>query len=107
MPRISKAPPNTIVKEGVESFPINKLLIEAALRTAAPLSGKQLLEYHSDKYHGFNKPGCILVRTREELTYQDHYLNIYGCLTCGLERECLRSGWEIGWWNDTESKKLK
>ena len=106
MPRKSKAPANTIIAEGVDAFPENGQLIRAA-KAAPPLTVSQLLEYHNPKYQGYKRPGCILVRKRAEITYQEHYLDIYACLTGGLDHECLRSGWEVGFWNGTESKKLK
>lgn len=99
-------PANEIVAQGVDAFPENKQVIETMLSIREPLSAAELLADHHPKYHGNDKPGCLLVRVRREKTYQEHYLDIYGCLLCGLGHECLRSGWEIGWWGGTESKTL-
>lgn len=100
------AEPNTIVAEGVDAFPENRLLIQNALSNPPIPTGKSLLEHHP-RYHGYKRPGCILVRKRREKTNQAHYLDIYCCYTCGLEKECLRSGWEIGWWDGINVRELK
>lgn len=98
----------TIVAEGVESFPENEITVAEALGRE-PLTAKELLEYHHERYHGFDKPGCILVKVRREMLGQEpnqHFLDIYGCLTCGIEKECLKSGWEIGWWGGKHVSEL-
>lgn len=93
-----------VIESGVGAFPENQAIIAEAL-LSQPTANELLEDYHP-KCH--NKPGCLLVKLRRERTYRDqHYLDIWGCLTCGLHHECLRSGWEIGWFNGTESKKLK
>ena len=105
-PRVKKvktAPPNIIVTEGVENFPENYLIIDAILKEGYP--SKDLLTPNLDKFH--MKNGCLLVRKRHERTATDQRnLDIWCCLTCGQHKECLRSGWEIGWYNGTESKKI-
>ena len=85
--------PNTVVLEGVDAFPENEMIIAETLRNQKRLSVDQII--HHEHYHGVLKPGCILVKTRKELTYQNHVINIYGCLKCGIDKECLRDGWEI------------
>lgn len=104
--REKTAPPNEIVAEGIDAFPENEQIISNAFGERQPLTAKQLLEYHHPRYHGTNRPECILVRKRREKTYNDHYLDIYGCLTHGLHLECLHSGWEIGWWGGVNVKEL-
>lgn len=97
---------NEVVQEGIESFPENRQSLELL---GGGMTARQLLDRDSEfheKYHGEKRPGCILVKKRREKTYQDHYLDIYTCLTCGLHVECLRGGWEIGWAGGTESAKL-
>lgn len=107
MPRQTITPPNEIVAEGIESFPENTVIIETMFGLRRTLSAKELLAPHHERYHGNDKPGCILVKKRREKTYQDHYLDIYACLLCGLHKECLRSGWEIGWWGGKHVSELK
>lgn len=101
-----KSPPNEIIAEGVKAFPENETVIKSKLSMRYPVTAAELLTLHSDRYHGNDKPGCILVKVRREKTYQDHYLDIYGCLLCGLDKECLRSGWEIGWYGGKHVSEL-
>lgn len=101
-------PANLVLAQGVNAFPENQRIIQSA--HARVLTAKVLLQDFHPKYHGLDKPGCLLVRVRKELVNGDfenpHFLHIYGCLTCGLNHECLHSGWEIGWFGGTESRKL-
>lgn len=104
-----------IVKEGVENFRENKKLIKyGGLRRGPTI--KQLLCCKGSKYHGPESFGHLFVKKRREVQVREsedgtlhdhHYLDIYTCLSCPGEVECLHSGWEIGWWNGTESRKLK
>lgn len=104
-----------IVTEGVENFKENRKLIrDGGVKWVG--GNFPLIDIFGPKYHGPLSPGHLLVKKRREVqvreaadgTYHDHhYLDIYTCLKCGVEKECLRSGWEIGWWNGTESRKLK
>lgn len=48
-----------------------------------------------NKYHGIKNEDCLLVKKRREITYDDHYLDIWMCLT--HDKECCRCGWEWGW----------
>lgn len=99
------------LEEGVFNFPEN---IKKIIKSNPSLSIQQEFERatFNDKYHGPDKPGCLLVKKRREAIRNNsmdspHYLDIYTCLYCGEEHECLRGGWEIGWFGGTESKKLK
>lgn len=103
-----------IVREGVENFRENKKLIKRGdYKRVATV--QELLSAKGPHYHGPDSPGCLLVKKRREAQvredengkyFDQHCLDIYTCLKCGLHIECLRSGWEIGWWNGTESRKL-
>lgn len=98
------------IHEGVFNFEEN---IDKILKANPSLTIQQEFEraVHHDKYHGEKKPGCLLVKKRREAIRNNihdspHYLDIYTCLFCGEEHECLSGGWEIGWFGGTESKKL-
>lgn len=101
--------------EGVENFKENRKIIRYGKVKRYPTL-RQLLSNPGPRYHGTDSFGHLLVKKRREVQVREaadgslhdyHYLDIYTCLKCGLHVECLRSGWEIGWWNGTESKKLK
>lgn len=103
-----------ILCEGVENFRENRRLIKIGGLKRVPTIA-QLLDIHGEHYHGPLSFGHILVKLRSEVQVREdrdgnlhdhHYLDIYTCLKCQPRVECLRSGWEIGWWNGTESKKL-
>lgn len=102
--------------EGVENFKENKKLIKNGdYKRTSPIQQRSLLEDKGPHYHGPDVPGHLLVKLRKEAivrvakdgTYHDHHsLDIYTCLKCSPQVECLRSGYEIGWWNGTDSRKL-
>lgn len=73
---------NTIVAEGVEAFEENIAVIEAHKKR--PIEYLSLTD-HNPYYHGPNRDDCLLVKFRREKTYDDHYLDIYKCLTHGAE----------------------
>lgn len=134
MPRRKTASRNVILIDGVDAFPENKDIILAAPTKDEILKIGLLDPILHPRYHGVLKPGCMPILKRREGVFtnykgsrrctnvknhgrkkyceeckepQYHLLDIYACYKCGLEHECLRSGWEIGWFGGTESKKLK
>ncbi len=95
-----------VVLEGVEKFPENRKLLKLGAHKRVPTM-RELLDFHDPHYHGPKRHECLLVKKRREVTVSDkHYLEIYTCLTHGLQVECLHSGWEIGWWMGTSSRSL-
>jgi hypothetical protein len=64
---------------------------------------------HHERYHGHLKDECCLVKKRTEVVKSDSKvvstLDIYTCLA-HPHVECLRSGWEVGWYGGTNSREL-
>ena len=84
---------NTVLIEGVEFFPENAAIIKA--HGIALLSKpKEYLttETTNPFYHGPKRSECLLVRFRKEKTYDDHFIDIYKCLT--HDKETCRCGME-------------
>ena len=106
-----------IVIERPEDFPQFEALVEMYQRRQYQPSVSDLLNPRmlNDRYHGPDKPWCQFVPKYKQITYtkpepgqkiRDHKkLVVYTCLK-HPHVECLRSGWEIGWWNGTNSKEL-
>jgi len=90
---------NRIVKEGIYNFPENKKLLERK-ETA-----HEFLIDSPERYHGEERIGCLLVKSRKEEVYKEHYLDIYVCLT--HMKEACRCGWEYGFHYNEVSKELE
>lgn len=82
---------NEIIAEGVEAFPENERYIQEYQR--AP---HELLSLYDGNpyYHGWQRDECLIVKYRRERTYDNHFLDIWICLThrketcrCGMEWE--------------------
>lgn len=86
---------NTVVAEGIEMFPENMSIIEAY--KAKPKEYLSLTDANP-YYHGPNRADCLLVKFRREKTYDDHYLDIYKCLT--HDKETCRCGMEWAYYQD-------
>jgi len=96
MGKKGQSPKNTVVIEGMDSFPDNKEILRTSKfknRTTEYLN----LDEKSTKwqyYHGPHRSECLIVLWRRERTYQEHFLDIWYCLEhmkevcrCGMEDE--------------------
>lgn len=87
-----RTPENEIVLEGIEMFPENAEILAKPREPATELLDIREAEVWWPFFHGQSKNECLMVKWRREKTYQEHYLDIWYCLTHKVE--CCRCGME-------------
>jgi predicted ATPase len=86
-------PENTIEVEGVENFPENRSILSNPRPKAKEYLDLRETSIKWQYYHGFERAECLMVKYRREKTYQNHYIDIWYCLT--HKKECCRCGVEF------------
>jgi hypothetical protein len=83
-----------------EEIVVNFLRAVAERKNEVDLGNKLLHK----RYHGWKNPGCCLVKKKTEPSGKGT-VDIFTCVQ-HPHVECLRSGWEIGWYGGTNSREL-
>lgn len=92
---------------GIADFEENTAILSSRKKDLTIAEEMERCLFH-EKFHGNTKPGCCLVKKKREVICNEgnnhNYVDIYACIFCDVE--CLRSGWEIGWYGGTNSRDL-